>query len=64
MTEKNVKIIKSDLENKKSEDISEHMTRAEMIAELMVLLNDVRDEDMPTVHQLIREAMRREPSDQ
>ena len=49
-------------EEKKPEIIN-HMTRAEMVTELMMMLNEVKDEDMPVVHQFIREAMSRKPSD-
>lgn len=34
-------------------EILEHMTKAEMISELMIMLNEVKEEDMPTVHKLI-----------
>ena len=48
--------------DKKKPEITNHMTRAEMVAELMMLLNEVQDEDMPAVHQFIREAMNKNPS--
>jgi hypothetical protein len=38
------------------------MTKAEMVSELMMMLNEVSDEDMPTIHELIRQAMKKEDS--
>jgi len=41
-------------------EILEHMTRAEMVSELMMMLSEVKDEDMPAVHELIRKAVKKE----
>ena len=45
-------------------EILKHMTRTEMISELMMMLNEVSDKDMPAVHELIRRATRKTESDE
>jgi len=39
-------------------EILDHMTRAEMIAEMM-MLNEVKDEDMPLVCNLIQQVVKK-----
>lgn len=41
-------------------EILDHMTRAEMIAELMVMLNEVKDKDMPLVCDLIQQVIKKD----
>lgn len=45
-------------------EILKHMTRAEMVTELMMMLNEVSDEDMPALHELIRRVMNKKDSDE
>ena len=55
MTEK--KECKTKSENKP--EILDHMTRTEMIAEMMMMLNEVKDGDMPLVCNLIQQVMKK-----
>ena len=52
------------LRSEKKPEILNHMTRAEMIAEMMVMLNEVKDEDMPTVCTLIQQVVKKDSSGQ
>ena len=54
----------SNPEAKEHLEILEHMTRAEMISELMIMLNEVKDEDMPAVHKLILQVTKNSSTDQ
>jgi hypothetical protein len=55
---------KPDSESKEKPEILDHMTRAEMIAEMiaemMMMLNEVKDEDMPIVCDLIQQVMEKD----
>lgn len=51
---------KPDSESKEKPEILDHMARAEMIAEMMMMLNDVKDEDMPLVCDLIQQVMKKD----
>ena len=46
-------------ESKEIPEILDHMTRAEMISEMM-MLNEVKDEDMPLVCDLIQQVMKKD----
>ena len=41
-------------------EILDHMTRAERIAEMMMMLNEVKDEDMLIVCELIQQVMKKD----
>lgn len=56
MTEKK----KAESKDEKKPEVLDHMTRAEMVSELMMMLNEVNDEDMPAIHELIRRAVKKE----
>ncbi|SBW10646.1 hypothetical protein KL86DPRO_60239 [uncultured delta proteobacterium] len=53
---------KPEAKDKSKPEILKHMTRAEMVSELMMMLNEVSDEDMPAVHELIRQVMTKKES--
>jgi hypothetical protein len=47
------------LKGENKPEVLDHMTRAEMIAEMMMMLNEVKDEDMPVVCDLIQQVMKK-----
>lgn len=51
---------KPDSESKEKAEILDHMTRAEMISEMMMMLNEVKYEDMPLVCDLIQQVMKKD----
>lgn len=51
---------KPETECKKLPEILDHMTRVEMISEIMMMLNEVKDEDMPLVCELIQQVMKKD----
>ena len=59
MTKKNMKPVRIDPKTEKSEDISEHMTRAEMVAEIVSMLSDVDNEDFLSVCDQILEVLKK-----